>query len=76
MVDFSDTMKGEHLLKLKTDEVIQVVEALQSGWWLGCHGDRYGWFPGDFTQVRQFRILEMLRLFDNVHQLVPKNYVD
>ena len=38
-------------MSLKVGDVVIVVEALDSGWWLGCHGDQVGWFPGDHVEV-------------------------
>jgi hypothetical protein len=46
-------VRESQLLTMKKNDVIVVVEALDSGWWLGCHGDQVGWFPGDRLEVNR-----------------------
>ncbi|XP_076446687.1 uncharacterized protein LOC143284022 isoform X4 [Babylonia areolata] len=42
---------GSSQMALRVDDTVTVVEALDSGWWLGYHGDQVGWFPGDRVQL-------------------------
>ena len=39
-------------MPLTVGDVVTVVQALDTGWWLGSHGDRLGWFPGDRVEVK------------------------
>ncbi|KAL8580986.1 hypothetical protein ACOMHN_048020 [Nucella lapillus] len=36
---------------LREGDVVAVVQALDSGWCLGCRGDQLGWFPADHVQL-------------------------
>ncbi|XP_025085968.1 CD2-associated protein-like isoform X1 [Pomacea canaliculata] len=38
-------------LKFKKGDILVIFEAQESGWWLGCHGDNVGWFPGAFVEL-------------------------
>ncbi|XP_070197383.1 serine-rich adhesin for platelets-like [Littorina saxatilis] len=47
--------EGNTHMSLKVGDVVSVVEALDTGWWLGCHGDQVGWFPGSFVELLEER---------------------
>ena len=38
-------------LTIVEGDVIVVLETVDNGWWMGCHGDREGWFPGTYVEV-------------------------
>ena len=33
---------------------ILILEKSGDGWWRGQHGNKIGWFPSNYTQVRHF----------------------
>lgn len=39
-------------LSFAKGETIVVLECLENGWWRGCYGEKEGWFPGSYLQVR------------------------
>ncbi|XP_021379537.1 uncharacterized protein LOC110466996 isoform X2 [Mizuhopecten yessoensis] len=38
-------------LSFDIGDTILVFDTLENGWWLGCHGDDVGWFPGVYVQI-------------------------
>ena len=50
-------------LSFNADDHIIVFEALDNGWWRGCHGDNEGWFPATYVEVQ-------LQLFFDLTNLV------
>ncbi|XP_076467482.1 uncharacterized protein LOC143298518 [Babylonia areolata] len=47
--------ESESQMSLRVGDVVAVVQALESGWCLGCHGDRLGWFPVEHVQLLEER---------------------
>ncbi|XP_030625780.1 spermatogenesis-associated protein 13 [Chanos chanos] len=43
---------GDDELAFKVGEEIRVLEASETGWWLGAVADRKAWFPSSFVRVR------------------------
>ncbi|XP_050415356.1 dynamin-binding protein isoform X2 [Patella vulgata] len=44
------SLKSEDL-QFEAGDTIVVFETLDNGWWLGCHGDEVGWFPGSYVEL-------------------------
>ncbi|XP_069130487.1 serine-rich adhesin for platelets-like isoform X3 [Argopecten irradians] len=38
-------------LSFDIGDTVLVFDTLENGWWLGCHGDDVGWFPGAYVQI-------------------------
>ncbi|KAK6173165.1 hypothetical protein SNE40_016673 [Patella caerulea] len=38
-------------LQFEAGDTIVVFETLDNGWWLGCHGEDVGWFPGSYVEL-------------------------
>ncbi|KAK7474537.1 hypothetical protein BaRGS_00034231, partial [Batillaria attramentaria] len=56
-------------LSFKMGDVLTVFEALDSGWWLGCHGDAVGWFPGAYVELLEEKSDGNKDLLDSLHLL-------
>ena len=65
VTDYSGQSDTE--MSLKAGDVVTVVEALESGWWLGCHGDQVGWFPGDRVEVSACQSTELWTYLSLIH---------
>lgn len=37
-------------LSLTMGQVLRVFEKADNGWWRGCHGNKSGWFPGEYVK--------------------------
>jgi hypothetical protein len=38
-------------LSFDMGDTIVVCQTLDNGWWYGCDGDQFGWFPGSYVEV-------------------------